>query len=513
MGLLAPFDRKVAQLNHMIQEGVHAELQDDPLVRLLSSGIATYVPEFQPLPDPEDLHPCPPPMTKVLPPDLPAMNLGCHGSDEWTDAGYARLLSACAKELPDCSNALQYSSHRGDFTFAELFAGIGGYRLALEKLGGRCVFASEFHPTARAIYTDNWPARDVDDYLSGDINFVSDKEIPAHDILVGGFPCQPFSNLGKKEGLEDGRGRLFWHICRILRVKQPRAALLENVEGLLSCDGGKAMDMVLGGIRESGYRVAYKVLNSSTLLPQRRRRLYIVAIRSDLSDACESFRFPWLPELNRPLADILEKDLLVSIQKQLTISDTLWQKMASCSDFKENPEKYIARLEESCKPIVSCYGSSKSVGTYAYLTQLVPQEGTYPRMLSQRECARLQGFPETFKIGNCDGHNLAWYKRIGNAVSVPIVGAISDALLVALSRSEQSREFSVSVHAEEPLPGTKAALACALDACSESSKQRFLSKRFCLPRANELGLVSVGSLLSGLSNGDCVLERDQPQRS
>merc|ERR1712194_996027 len=181
------------------------------------------------------------------------------------------------------SSTLARAREQSPFTFAELFAGIGGFRLALERVGGQCIFSSEIHPTARAVYIDNWPGEAVWSSFAGDIRLIPSEEIPDHDILVGGFPCQPFSTLGKQEGLQDTRGRLFLHICRILRAKRPRAALLENVPGLLKCDDGAALEEVLKGLQDSGYRVAYKILNSATVLPQRRRRVYIVAIRADLS--------------------------------------------------------------------------------------------------------------------------------------------------------------------------------------------------------------------------------------
>jgi DNA (cytosine-5)-methyltransferase 1 len=377
-----------------------------------------------------------------------------------------------------------------EFSFIELFAGIGGFRIALESLGGQCVLASEMHPTARAVYLENWPLQDGEARLEGDIRLVPIEEVPAHDVLVGGFPCQPFSTLGKQDGLKDSRGRLFLQICRILRARQPKAALLENVPGLLSCDEGAALAEVVKGLEDSGYRVAYKILDSSTVLPQRRRRVYFVAIRADLSTACEAFRFPWLPHLSRCLSEVMEEDISKQQRELLTIAEKYWQKLQESRAYHERPEDIVARLDEPSAPLISGYGSSKSTGTFAYVTQFVPQDGMRPRLLSQRECARLQGFPESFRMNACKEQHMAWYKRIGNAVSVPVVTSVGCALLSALQIQE-------SMALPEKLAGTKEALLAAMHACPTSIQSTFLARKVTLPC--ELGVASVAALLRALA--------------
>ncbi|CAJ1360728.1 unnamed protein product [Effrenium voratum] len=419
------------------------EAEPSTVGRLLAQG-ARFEPCFQQLPDLEDLHPCPPALVASTPP-LPAMN---------------------APE--DFGQAIQ--RRRRGFSFVELFAGVGGFRLALEALGGRCLLASELHPTARQIYLDNWPGP-----LGGDVRLIED--VPDHDLLVGGFPCQPFSSLGQQPGLADHRGRLFLHICRVLRHKRPKAALLENVPGILSCDEGKAKDEVLLGLEQSGYRVAHRTLDSSFVLPQRRRRVYFVAIRMDLP-ACERFRFPWLPQLRRPVREILEP-LSPQQQEALTVSEKYWAKLSTSRCFQERPQDIVARLDEPAAPLISAYGSTRSAGSYAAVTQFVPQEGQRPRLLSQRECARLQGFPEGYRLDHCQDKHMAWFRAIGNAVSVPIVAAVADALLAAL-------EGSVGF-------GAGAALRCALDACPAEAKSQLLDRQVRLPNGE---LRKVGQLLA-----------------
>lgn len=370
---------------------------------------------------------------------------------------------------------------RGAFRFAELFAGIGGFRLALERLGGECVFASELHPTARAIYLENWPSTQ----LEGDIRLVPAEEVPDHELLVGGFPCQPFSTLGEQGGLADQRGRLFLQICRILRSRKPLAALLENVPGILNCDDGRVMAEVLQGLEDSGYRVAHRVIDSSSILPQKRRRVYFVAIRMDLP-ACERFRFPWLPQLKRALEEVLEP--ITEEQKgYLTVSEKYWSKLVTSQVYLEKPSDIVAVLEEPAAPLISGYGSTRSAGPFAAVTQFVPQGEERPRMLSQRECARLQGFPESYRLEHCDDKRMAWYRVIGNAVSVPVISAVAQALLDALE---------LLPRAVPSMAGTRASLLCLLDACPADRKSALLRKEIQL--LPSLCTANVAALLAAL---------------
>lgn len=182
------------------------------------------------------------------------------------------------------------------FQFIELFAGIGGFRIGLEKAGGRCVFASEIDPTAAGTYEAFFG-----EAPQGDVTRLGVECIPDHDILTGGFPCQPFSSLGAQPGLEDAKGVLFQEICRILRGKRPRGFLLENVPGLLTCDQGRAFRAIVEALQDAGYRVDHHVINSRCLTPQNRKRVYLVGVRTDLPAAAAAFPFPFIPDLGLAL--------------------------------------------------------------------------------------------------------------------------------------------------------------------------------------------------------------------
>ena len=174
------------------------------------------------------------------------------------------------------------------FRFVELFAGVGGFRLALDTLGGQCVFASELCLEARQTYYANFGATPI--ALAGDIMEVEASDIPAFDVLTGGFPCQSFSRAGAQEGFSDPRGQLFFEITRLLNgcVPKPRAFILENVKQICELDNGEVLDIVLSTLRFSGYEVCWKVLNSKDFgVPQNRERVYFVGIRSDLLDEAD----------------------------------------------------------------------------------------------------------------------------------------------------------------------------------------------------------------------------------
>lgn len=173
------------------------------------------------------------------------------------------------------------------FTFAELFAGVGGFRCGLEPLGGECVFASELDPVARLIYEHNHA-----DVPAGDIMGIASDEIGPHDILTAGFPCQPFSQCGKQPGMLDRRGQLFYEVVRVARRWRPKLLLLENVSNLMNTNQGFDFAQILAALQDAGYETCTRVLNSAELLPQRRNRLYFVAFRSDLATAARAFEWP-----------------------------------------------------------------------------------------------------------------------------------------------------------------------------------------------------------------------------
>lgn len=307
-----------------------------------------------------------------------------------------------------------YPGDMPKFTFIDLFAGIGGFRIPLEELGGECVFTSEIDPHARATYAANFGENPEE--IAGDIRLVRSEEIPDHDLLVGGFPCQPFSHAGLRQGFEDTRGTLFFEIQRILEDKQPKVLLLENVRGLKGHDGGNTLKRILE-ILEVHYFVSTRIFNSRHFgLPQNRARIYICGVRKDLNGASEF-----------SLADVAEQDQPTSVSQILqaevpikyTISDRLWdghQRRKIAHVAKGNGFGY--RLFDESSP----YTSTISARYYKDGSEiLITQDGNNPRKLTPREAARIQGFPDSFKTSDSE---VQAYKQFGNAVSVNVVRAI-----------------------------------------------------------------------------------------
>lgn len=308
-----------------------------------------------------------------------------------------------------------------DFKFIDLFAGIGGMRIPFDELGGECVFTSELDEHARSVYEANFGA---DHVMNTDVTSVDDcpEIVPDHDLVLAGFPCQPFSHAGKKLGFEDTRGTLFFSIANIVKAKQPRVLLLENVRGLKSHDGGNTLRVILGSLKELGYEAHTDVLNARDFgLPQNRNRLFIVAIRSDLLGASE-YAFP-KPTVSRG-------DLSVAMaldprcdSDALTISDRLW----------DGHQQRRARNQASGKgfgyQIVSPdspYTATISARYYKDGSEiLIAQEGLNPRLLSVREAGNLQGFPSNFQFHESKKQA---YKQLGNAVPVNVIRALAAGL-------------------------------------------------------------------------------------
>jgi len=303
------------------------------------------------------------------------------------------------------------------FRFIDLFAGIGGVRLGFQNVGGTCVFSSEYDKAAQKTYEINHG-----EFPFGDITKIDERAIPDHDILLAGFPCQPFSNagvsarnaVGKKHGfLCDTEGTLFFDVMRIVDAKKPKIVFLENVRNLERHDGGKTFETIRNAIDRSGYNFSYSVIDSSSVVPQRRIRCYIVAIRKDFDTA---FVFPEFKGAPLALRTILEDD----VDKIYTISAKLWQ--GHINRTKRNVERgtgftaYTADLEKPSNTIVARYGKDGK-------ECLIPQAGNNPRMLTQRECARLQGFPEEFVY---PASRTPAYRQFGNSVVVPVITKIAN---------------------------------------------------------------------------------------
>lgn len=310
-------------------------------------------------------------------------------------------------------------------TFIDLFAGIGGFRLAFEKLNCQCVFSSEWNKFSRQTYFLNFGDRP-----RGDITEIPSIEIPDHDILLGGFPCQPFSIAGVSKhrslGIEHGfkhptQGTLFFEIVRILQEKKPRAFLLENVKNLQSHDRGKTFQVILNSLQdELGYHVYYEVMDARSLVPQNRKRIFMVGFRESTD-----FRFPILPELNRTIKDILEEE----VDPKYTLTDHLW-------DYLQN---YAAKHREKGNGfgygLVDVNGIARTLSARYYKDGseiLIPQPGKNPRRLTPRECARLMGFPDEFKIEVSDTQA---YRQFGNSVVPDVVYWIGKEMMRSLNFS------------------------------------------------------------------------------
>lgn len=321
------------------------------------------------------------------------------------------------------------------FTFAELFAGVGGFRVALEPLGGECVFASEIADGASAIYTLNHG-----DVPAGDMTGIEARGIPPHDLLVGGSPCQSFSVCGDQNGLEDPRGLLFLEFVRVLRHCRPRAALIENVANVTAVRGGADFQAIVQSLQDAGYTVHWRVLSSAHLVPQRRNRLYIVAFRDDLGP----LPFAWPQGTGsgpRPgqevVADILEPE--EDVPASYTLSEDQW-----LSILRKEPMALTKRcLDVRGQANTIMGGYRRSFQRYSHFVPppesmraagvAVPVSVTrvLPRFLTERECARLMGFPDAFRISDC-GFEHHLYHLLGNAVVPPVITSIAQAVLRAL---------------------------------------------------------------------------------
>jgi DNA (cytosine-5)-methyltransferase 1 len=309
------------------------------------------------------------------------------------------------------------------FTFIDLFAGIGGMRIAFEKAGGECVFSSEWDKFAQQTYAANF-----DDTPHGDITQVELTEVPRHDILIGGFPCQPFSHAGLKRGFEDTRGTLFFDVARIIDHRKPSMVLLENVKGFTTHDKGRTMSVVKETLEELGYNVFHRVLNAKDFgVPQNRERVFIVAINKKKMGSI-GFEYPTPIKVETKLGDILD----AKVDEKYTISNKLWAgHKRRLKEHRAKGNGFGYSLFNSESP----YTSTISARYYKDGSEiLIEQKDANPRKLTPREAARLQGFPEKFKIPVSDNQA---YKQFGNSVAVPVIHAIAKNMVKLMENPEQ----------------------------------------------------------------------------
>ncbi len=310
------------------------------------------------------------------------------------------------------------------FRFIDLFAGIGGIRMPFQELKGRCVFSSEWDAHAQKTYNVNYG-----EIPAGDITKIEAREIPDFDILLAGFPCQPFSQAGLHKGFDDTRGTLFFEIERIIKEKRPKAFLLENVKQLVGHDKGRTLRVILNHLNNLNYHVDYKVLRAADYgVPQNRERIYIVGFDADYFNLPELYKFPY-PEpsfIPTRLGDILES----KVDEKYTISDTLWaghQRRKEEHKAKGNGFGFSLFNEDSE------YANTISARYYKDGSEILIDQGNgkNPRKLTPREAARLQGFPEQFIIPVSD---MQAYKQFGNSVAVPVVRAIAKQLINEMAK-------------------------------------------------------------------------------
>jgi len=305
------------------------------------------------------------------------------------------------------------------FTQIDLFAGIGGIRQAFQRHGGYNIYSSEWDKFAQKTYRINYG-----EIPDGDITEVDEEDIPDHDILLAGFPCQPFSQAGLHKGFEDTRGTLFFDVARILNAKRPKAFLLENVKQLRGHDKGNTLKVILSVLNELNYYVPDpQILNAYHFgLPQNRERIIIVGFNKDyLPKKYKEFEYP-VGQVDEKVCvgNILED----KVGEKYTISDKLWEgHQARKRKHKKKGNGFGYRLFNKN----SKYTSTISARYYKDGSEaLIEQKGKNPRKLTPRECARLQGFPEDFIIPVSDAQS---YKQFGNSVSIPVIEAVTIAML------------------------------------------------------------------------------------
>lgn len=313
------------------------------------------------------------------------------------------------------------------FTFIDLFAGMGGFRLAMQAQGGKCVFSSEWNKYAQKTYLANFGEMPF-----GDITKEMTKNyIPRNfDVLCAGFPCQPFSiagvskkkSLGRETGFKDKtQGTLFFDVADIISRHRPKAFFLENVKNLVSHDKGNTFKVIKGTLEELRYSLHYLVMDGQTYVPQHRERIMIVGFDQDVFHGKEQFVFPEQKESTRSIKEILDPD----IDEKYTLSDKLW------SYLQNYAEKHRAKGNGFGFGMVDLNGISRTLSARYYKDGseiLIPQTGgKNPRRLSPRECARLMGYPDEYRLNQVS--DLQAYRQCGNSVVVPLITAVSEQLV------------------------------------------------------------------------------------
>lgn len=309
------------------------------------------------------------------------------------------------------------------YNMIDLFAGIGGTRLGFQLHGiVKSVFSSEWDKFSQKTYYANFG-----ETPQGDITKINETDIPCHDILVAGFPCQAFSQAGLRKGFDDARGTLFFDIARILKAKRPKSFLLENVRNLKSHDKGRTFKVIKNTLEELGYEIFHETLKARDFgVPQNRERIYIVGFDKKNYPHGVNFNFPEPPMIETQVGDILED----YVDGKYTISDRLWAgHQRRKKEHKQRGNGFGYTLFDHDSP----YTNTISARYYKDGSEiLIKQENKNPRKITPREASRLQGFPKEFIIPVSDTQA---YKQFGNSVSVPVVYAIAENVLNTLENN------------------------------------------------------------------------------
>jgi len=319
-------------------------------------------------------------------------------------------------------DAAVFGTSKQPFRFIDLFCGIGGFRIAFERAGGKCVFSSDYDKFSQQTYEANFGERP-----HGDIHGVAVADIPPHDILCAGFPCQPFSiagvskklSLGRKHGFDDEKqGNLFFSIAEILDFHRPSAFVLENVKNLKGHDGGKTFDIIYRTLTEAlGYTVYHKIIDAKSVVPQHRERIFLVGFRE-----WRYFDFPQFPDKGPKLGSILEP----KPDPKYTLTDHLWnylQNYAAKHQAAGNGFGFgLVTEDDTTRTLSARYHKDGS-------EILIAQNRRNPRRLTPRECARLMGYPDTYNVVVSDTQA---YRQFGNSVVVPVVERIAQSVVRTL---------------------------------------------------------------------------------
>ena len=328
-------------------------------------------------------------------------------------------------------------------TFIDLFAGIGGTRSAFENLGAECVFSSEWDRFAQQTYAANFGETPF-----GDIREIDATDVPDHDILLAGFPCQPFSIAGvsKKNSLghahgfaDDKQGNLFFDIVRILETKKPQAFLLENVRNLKTHDQGRTFKVIHETLQQLNYNVSYQVLDAKSFVPQHRERIFIVGFHRNVWPEL-SFTFPGPSSNGKGIGDILESE----VDGKYTLSDHLWDYLqAYAAKHRRRGNGFGFGLVDPARDRITRTLSARYYKDGSEI--LIKQKSRNPRRLTPRECARLMGFPDDFVIPVSDTQA---YRQFGNSVVVPLVEKLAHTML-GWQESSMSVSELAAVYAEQ----------------------------------------------------------------